>query len=70
MTLTEELNLPEGQRLWHRKSSLSGFQKNIDIDEYDVVNIDGDVIETVRVTVHTDIKKPFRVSRTIERTKV
>lgn len=70
MTLTEELNLPEGQRLRHRGSSLSGFQQNIDIDDYDVLTEDGSVIESIRVTAHTDIKRPFCVTRTIKRTKV
>jgi hypothetical protein len=67
MELDKEVGLEEGQRLVHKKYSASGFMANVDIDEYDIMDSTGRRIGGVRVTVHTDVKAPFRESRKVER---
>ena len=67
MELDKEVGLEEGQRLVHKKYSASGFMANVDIDEYDILDSTGRRIAGVRVTVHTDVKAPFRESRKVER---
>lgn len=66
-TLDEEVGLIDGQQLVFKKSSMSGFMGNIDIDEYDIIDETGRRVGGVRVTVHTDVKAPFRESRKVER---
>lgn len=67
MELSKEVGLEDGQRLVHKKYSASGFMANVDIDEYDILDGADRRIGGVRVTVHTDVKAPFKESRKVER---
>lgn len=47
MTLTEELDMPPGQKLVHKGSRMKGSLQNIDIDEYDIVDENDQVVGRV-----------------------
>jgi len=70
MTLTEEVDLPPGQKLVHKSSRARGSLQNIDIDEYDIVDENDQLVGHVTVTEHMSIKAPFATSRKIERSTV
>jgi len=42
--------------------------KNEDIDEYDIIDADGRLIASVKITLHSDVKAPFKTTRSVQRT--
>jgi len=42
--------------------------QNEDIDEYDIIDADGRLIASVKITLHTDVKAPFKTTRSVQRT--
>ena len=69
MELRDELQLADGHQLVHRKHSTSGAQNNVDVDDYDVLDASGKLIEQVTVREEMDTHFPFHERRTFTRTK-
>ena len=68
MSLVAELGLREGEKLVNHRSWLGGFMQNEDIDEYDIIDADGRLIASVKITLHSDVKAPFKTTRSVQRT--
>jgi hypothetical protein len=68
MSLEDELGLREGEKLVNHRSRLGGFMQNEDIDEYDIIEADGRLIASVKITLHSDVKAPFKTTRSVQRT--
>ncbi|ANB74938.1 hypothetical protein AYM40_21035 [Paraburkholderia phytofirmans OLGA172] len=67
MFVEEEFKLNNGEKLVNHRSRVAGFMQNEDIDEYDVIDASGETIASVKITVHTDVKAPFKTTRTVQR---
>ena len=58
--------LNDGESLKHDRSSSEGFMQETDIDIYSIVQPDGTVTGSVRVTDHTAVKGFNRTVRVIQ----
>lgn len=67
MTLTEQLQLKDGETLRRDSSRETGFMGNIDVVNYSILNANGDVVGKVEYTVDTAVKG-FRVTRKVVQT--
>lgn len=67
MSLTEQLQLKDGETLRRDSSRETGFMGNIDVVNYSVLNASGDVVGKVEYTVDTAVKG-FKVTHKAVRT--
>ena len=63
MTLAEEAGLKDGQTLVNHTSREEGFMGNIDVDDYDIADIDGKIIDSAHIKIHKNVKSPYNISR-------